>query len=271
MRSRFISAEEKQKAQAFLESKQEHMVFVLGAGRSGTQWLCDLLGSVKNAAFYHEPNFRDDVATMDQLRRDPVLAQEYWREFRSVEVYKRWREQPGALHYGEVNGTIRYHAPAIRALYPRAKCFLLARDGRAFVRSVMGFPEFYGARSYGAYALAPLRGDPLESGWSGLSRFEKICWGWRDTYEFLIATNPPHTWLLFERLLSDFDYFQARLTSAIDVPIAPGRWRSGTSKQSRNSTTAHAFPDWEQWSRGQQEAFVRICGETMTKLGYPAL
>lgn len=271
MRSRFISDDEKREAGAFLESRQEQMVFVLGAGRSGTQWLCELLRATAGPAIYHEPNFREDVATMDQLRRDPSLAQRYWREYRGVEVYRRWRAQPEARHYGEVNGTIRYQAPAIRALYPRAKNFLLARDGRGFVRSVMGFPEFYGTSKYPAYALEPLPGDPLLPLWPSLDRFEKVCWAWRDTYEFLIASNPPSQWLLLERLVSNYDYFQARLAGAIGVAVSRETWRGGAERKSDNSTAEHAFPAWDDWGRERQASFVRICGDTMTRLGYPAL
>lgn len=268
LRSRFIAAGERNEAVSFLERRQEQMVFVLGAGRSGTQWLCDLLRSAVSPAIYHEPNFREDVATMDTLRRDPSLAQRYWREYRAVEVYRRWRAQPHASHYGEVNGTIRYQAPAIRALYPRAQSFLLARDGRSFVRSVMGYPEFYGTSPYPAYALEPLPGDRLHDEWPALDRFERVCWAWKDTYEFLIASSPPRQWLLLERLVSDYDYFQSRLSAAIGVAISPDTWRGGSARRSRNCTAEYAFPAWEDWGRERQAAFGRICGDTMSRLGY---
>ncbi|OZA21861.1 MAG: hypothetical protein B7X93_13540 [Hydrogenophilales bacterium 17-61-9] len=119
-RSAFISSAEKQQAHAYLADRQADMIYLLGSGRSGTQLMSGLLDASEQAAIYHEPNFRDDVATMDQLRRDATLATMYWREFRSVEVFQRWRNRPTHRHYGEVNGTIRYQAPAINRLlkYP---------------------------------------------------------------------------------------------------------------------------------------------------------
>ena len=134
-------------ARAFLNENQDKMIFVMGTGRSGTQLLSDLLDSAGTAKVFHEPNFWEDVSTMDILRRNPELAVQYWKEFRSLEVYRRWMEKPVAQMYGEVNGTIRYQAPAIKQIFPNAKMLMVVRDGRGVVRSVMGWPQFYGPGS----------------------------------------------------------------------------------------------------------------------------
>lgn len=267
-RSKMIPAVVKREAHTFLQSHQENLLFVMGSGRSGTQLISDLLDTSDSAVVFHEPNFREDVATMDSLRRDPQRAMRYWQEFRSVEVYRRWMAAPNATMYGEVNGTIRYQAPAIRQLYPNAKMLLLARDGRGVVRSVMGWPQFYNPGSKGAYAMAPLADDPFYLEWPRMTRFEKMCWAWRDTNEFLMRFIPPSHWLALEQVTSDFDYFTERFSQNVGMDIPREVWQAKVSRKSRNATEEYGFPAWEEWSVGQKESFVRICGDTMTKLGY---
>ena len=268
LRSRFISKAFKSQARAFLNEHQDKMVFVMGSGRSGTQLLSDLLDSAGTATVFHEPNFREDVSTLDTLRRNPELAVQYWQEFRSMEVYRRWMEKPVAQIYGEVNGTIRYQAPAIKQVFPKAKMLLVVRDGRGFVRSVMGWPQFYGPESTGAYALTPLPDDPYLDEWSHMSRFEKICWSLNDTNIFLMRHIEKNRWLQLERLTSDYDYFTEFFAHYVDIEIPYDFWHARVNVKSKNATQDYKFPAWQDWSEEQKKVFVRICGETMSKLGY---
>ncbi len=268
LRSLFTSGSIKRQAHEYLSAHQGNLFFVLGSGRSGTQLIADLMNASGHAVVFHEPNFRSDVATMDEFRRNPQGAVNYWREFRSVEVFKRWKSAGGAALYGEVNGTIRYHAPAIKELFPAAQLFLICRDGRGVVRSIMGWPQFYGPGSQGAYALAPLDGDPYREKWSGMSRFEKVCWSWRETNEFVMQNIESSRWLQIEKLADDFDYFSERFARRLGIDYPRELWREHTSRKSRNASQEYGFPAWENWSREQRDAFARICGDTMTKLGY---
>ncbi len=268
LRSIMIPKSLKREAMEYLKENQHRLLFVMGSGRSGTQLISDLLDASGKAIVFHEPNFHEDVGTMDILRRDPVQALRYWQEFRSVELYRRWKNAPVVMMYGEVNGTIRYQVQAIRQLFPEARMVLMTRDGRGVVRSVIGWPQFYGPRSKGAFALEPLPGDPFEVEWPEMSRFEKICWGWQDTYELLMRHIPPTHWLTLEQSTSDFDYFDRQFTQNVGLSISRELWKQHTTSKSRNSTKVYGFPSWEEWTAKQQEAFIRICGPTMNKLGY---
>lgn len=244
------------------------MIFITGSGRSGTQLLSDLLNSTGSAKVFHEPNFWEDVGTMDSLRKDAELSVRYWEDFRSLEVYRRWTEKPKTHFYCEVNGTIRYQVPAIKKIYPNSKMLMVARDGRGVVRSVMGWSQFYGPGSKGEHALSPLPNDRYFAEWSQMSRFEKICWSWNDTHEFLMRQIPDDHRLQLERLTSDFDYFTERFSKYIGIEIPYDGWVAIVSKKSRNATKEYAFPEWEGWSEEQKKGFIRICGQTMSKLGY---
>ncbi len=268
LRSRFIPRSVVSEAEAYLRRRQEEMIFVLGSGRSGTQLISELLDQSGEAKVFHEPNFLEDVGTMDALRRDESLAERYWREFRNVAVYHRWLAAPEGACYGEVNGTIRYQAPVIRRLYPGAGMFLMVRDGRGVVRSVMGWSRFYGKGARGAYALEPLPDDPFHDEWPHMSRFERLCWSWRDTNEFLMQWIPESHRLRLEDITSDYDYFVSHFSRHVGIRIPYEKWRERVGRRSRNATQSYQFPAWPEWSEEQRRSFVRICGPTMTKLGY---
>ena len=267
-RSCLIPQSLKDESMNYLKSNQHRLLFVMGSGRSGTQLIANLLDASGKSVVFHEPNFMEDVGTMDMLRRDPVQAVRYWQEFRCVELYRRWKSAPEGMMYGEVNGTIRYQVQAIKQLFPEAKMVLMTRDGRGVVRSVMGWRQFYGPRSKGAFALAPLPGDPFELEWPNMNRFERICWGWQDTYELLMRHIPSTHWLTLEQSTSDFDYFDRQFTQNVSLSISHELWHQHTTQKSRNATKEYSFPAWDQWTDAQKLAFNRICGPTMRKLGY---
>lgn len=266
LRALFPTGGSEAERELFDPETQRRMFFVLGSGRSGTQLLSSLFERAGVAA-YHEPNFHEDVVTMDAFRRNTEKCKDYWKRFRAREVARRWQES-GAEYYCEVNGTIRYHAPAIRALFPHSPLFLFARDGRGVVRSIMGWKHFYGPSSRGAYALSPLPGDPFHDRWKHMSRFEKVCWLWRESNEFVMAHVPAERWLRLESIVRDYDQFRERCLDAIGLDVPETVWEEVVSRKSRNASKTYAFPAWEEWPREQKRAFVEICGETMEKLGY---
>jgi hypothetical protein len=268
LRSRLIPKSLKDEANAYLRERQSDMLFVMGSGRSGTQLISKLLDDTGRASVFHEPNYNEDVGTMDILRRDHEQAVLYWQEFRSAEVFRRWNSVPAGTMYGEVNGTIRYQVRAIKQLFPDAPIMLIARDGRGFVRSVMGWPQFYAPHSNGAFALAPLPGDKYEHEWSGMNRFSRICWSWQDTYELLMRYIPPTHWLTLEQATSDYGFFDRQFARNVGLPITQASWQRHVSRKSPNATRKYGFPAWEQWTEAQKQAFIRICGPTMRKLGY---
>lgn len=268
LRARLILPSARDQARIFLSEHQDKMIFITGTGRSGTQLLSDLLAATGSARVFHEPNFLEDVGTMDAIRRDPELAVRYWKEFRSQEVYRRWMEAPHLPYYSEVNGTIRYQIPAIKTIYPDSKLLMVGRDGRGVIRSVMGWPQFYGPGSKGAYALSPLPRDPYLEEWPRMSRFEKVCWSWNDTHEFLMRQIPENHRLQLEQLTRDYEYFAESFSQYIGIEIPYEVWNGVVSIRSRNATREYGFPEWKDWTDEQKKAFVRICGETMSKLGY---
>ena len=176
LRSFFLTNKYKNKANDFIRRNQENSVFILGTGRSGTQLVSNLLRATGKVQVFHEPNFYEDVSVMPKHRKNQELTKIYWQQFRKYQIYERWRYSQDGTMYSEVNGTIRYQIPGIINELPDAKLLLLVRDGRGFVRSLMGWKQFYSSDSKDAYALSPLPGDPYYECWHDMSRFERICW-----------------------------------------------------------------------------------------------
>lgn len=268
VRGLIISPSYRANADDFLSRKQRDMIFILGTGRSGTQLIADLLRKAGQARVYHEPNFLEDVSTMESLRKDKARAERYWKRFRKYEVYNRWMEAPEIKVYTEVNGTIRYQVPGILSEFPFSQLYLLARDGRGVVRSVMGWSQFYGQHSKGAYALRPLPGDPYLKNWDKMSRFEKICWGWTESNEFLLNYISLDRVLLLENLVNDYNFIKIKLLNKIGLDLCEDDWREVTNKPSRNASLNYSFPHWTYWEKWQKETFREICGPTMERLGY---
>lgn len=267
LRSLLISNKERAKASGFLDKRQGDIAFILGTGRSGTQLITEALLSTGQAAVFHEPNFVEDVGSMEGFYLDQYKAIRYWNTFRKYEIYKRWSENPATKIYGEVNGTIRYQIPGILSALPESKIFLVARDGRGVVRSVMGWKQFYGEKSKGAYALKPHKSDPYYVKWERMTRFEKICWSWMDSNEYLLKFVPENRIYKLEDLVKDYEEM-SRLLSDIGISIGLNSWERIVTKPSRNSSKEYSFPVWGEWSKKEQSTFVEICGKTMAKLGY---
>ena len=263
-----ISQNTVQRAKEFLDQRQSNMFFILGTGRSGTQLFTNLFSRSDQCLAFHEPNFLEDVGTMEEFRQNSEECNQYWVRYRQYEIYKRWSAAPEALFYGEINGTIRYHAEAIIKTLPEAKLFLVTRDGRGVVRSVMGWTQFYGPESKGAYALEPLPNDPFKDQWDRMTRFEKICWSWQEANEFIMDSVQEDRWMKLERVSSDFEYFSEKLARPIGLSISQDAWHEVVSKKSDNASKHYDFPAWDDWTPEQQEIFKQICGNTMSRLGY---
>jgi len=268
LRSLLIPLKKRLQVESFFQDELNKVFFILGTGRSGTQLLTSLLNKEGQSVVFHEPNFCEDVATMERCRERPEEAVSYWKDFRQFEVYKHWHSRPDARIYGEVNGTIRYHAKAITSVFPEAKLFLLSRDGRGFVRSVMGWPQFYSPESKGAYALSPLSSDPYYDEWESMSRFEKVCWGWMEANESIMQSVPESAWVQLEKVSTDYEYFSEEIARSIGLDTSYQDWYSLVSKPSQNASKSYDFPEWQDWTPEQQSSFRRICGHTMERLGY---
>ena len=236
--------------------------FILGMGRSGTNFLASMLGKCPDALVFHEP-LAEDFNAFVEAHKSYDNALQYLTNFR-LERMHALAQNHNIHHYGEVNSALRYHAKAIKVAMPRARLLHLVRDGREVVRSVME-RRHYTPETTGHHDLRPLPSDPLYERWDTLSRFEKVCWLWTDANRRLAEEVP--RWVSFESLIGDYDYFKENLLDPLGLELSEALW-SEMVRAPTNVTREFSFPPWQQWDTTQRAAFDAICGEQMAHFGY---
>lgn len=243
--------------------EQQQLFFGFGVIRSGTTFLAHFLNqAVPDSVITHEA-IPDDYWAYPQALDSDTEAKAYIDSFRKSEIFFR-AHAFGRSIYGEINPFLRRHCAALQQTFPHARFFHLVRDGRDVVRSIMCRATF-DAKDPLNGLIRPRPEDPYASQWDAMSRFEKVCWWWQMDNRYL-REQIGHT-VQFEQLRSDYVYFDTQLMQHLGLSIDEQTWSSYVSTP-RNKSPRYTFPAWSEWTKEQQEIFVRICGEEMKANGY---
>ena len=258
MRSRISSKDE-----YLSDWKQETQIFfMLGTGRSGTQFLSTLLDKIPETHVAHEPVLTDFAAYIRAFHSESE-AYKYVADFRQKEIYSRVRNMR-ISSYGEVNGALRRHVEPLKEAFPHATLIHLVRDGRDVVRSVMSRSLFHQPHPM-TRLLVPKKGDPWRKDWQRMDHFERVCWLWQIDNRF-VRERTART-VQFEQLIADYGYFKERILEPLQLSLSEASWRQAVARP-KNATKAYAMPHWSQWDASRREAFKRICGDEMKLCGY---
>jgi hypothetical protein len=271
------------------------MFLIAGAARSGTTSLASILDRASNATVKIEPVPNLNVETRLAMEgRLPDLAA-------AVSSYLQGKADAGDRIYGEKQITL---APFIEEIARQSDCqfVYIHRDGRDVVRSMidwhdMMFGSIYrecretgslgqGARQRAAALLVhndssdfsrirPLPGDPFHAEWAQMSRAEMSAYYWSRTNDLYAdafdAIDPDR--------VTRIDYTNAGAEGVLAAAAMAGL--KGLDRETVeemlkariNSAVGRAgggtrSPHWTSWSSGEREAFERIAGGTMRRLGY---
>lgn len=235
--------------------QEKEVFFILGMGRSGTRLLCNLLDQDENSLIFHEPVKKDFEEIVE--RNDGYI------EERKERLYHRIKDEDFDI-YGEVNSNLRYHAQPLSDYFSNATLIQNVRDGRDVVRSVMSRGHYTGD-GIGHHSLRPEEEDPLYSRWGELTRFEKVCWLWRDAVE-KAGKVCEHT-VYYEKWTRDYHYFKDNILQATGTSIPEDLWADAMNTPD-NETSEYAIPHWKEWGPERVRAFKKICGEQMRVYGY---
>lgn len=236
--------------------------FILSIGRSGTNFLSNLLNLVPKAYVEHEP-VRNDFKSYQKAFYSEKRAYLYLKYFRKKEIYLRARDKNVSI-YGEVNSALRRHSKSLKELIPNAKIIHLVRDGRDVVRSGLSRKTMTKEDNI-TRNIRPLKCDPWFHDWENMTRFEKICWYW-DIENRYLKKNVEKV-IKFEELISNFDYFEEELLKNLNLKLSKEIWETEIMIP-KNISSEYKIPHWTKWDQKKRETFVQICGETMKKLGY---
>lgn len=125
--------------------------------------------------------------------------------------------------------------------------------------------QHYRGTGQGHHEITPNENDPIFPEWKHLSRFEKVCWLWLDGNRQL--RQDIKKVVTFEKLISDFDYFEKQIIDPVGINISESLWRKNTQKP-QNVTENFTLPKWPEWDKDLTTSFNRICGEEMEIYGY---
>ncbi|MFX1500555.1 MAG: sulfotransferase [Promethearchaeota archaeon] len=249
----------KKKVKEYIEKKR--FFFILSVGRSGSKFLSVLLNKAPEVYVAHEPVI-SDFRALNEAYYDSDEAYKYINHFRMKEIYNRTRNIKFTT-YGEVNGVLRRHDKALKKLFSNVILIHLIRDGRDVVRSLIPRTIFTDTeRNPGRTRIFK---NELGAKWAHIGRFEKLCWYWKIENEYL-NENIEKT-IMFEKLLSDYEYFKTEILDLLDLKISKKIWLESINKP-QNITKKHTFDHWTKWNEDYKIKFEQICGELMRKNGY---
>jgi len=243
--------------------KKTNIFFGFAIIRSGTTFLANFLNaSAKDSIVMHEAILSDYWAYPKAFDSDEK-AYDYLSKFRRDEIYYRVGGK-GIKTYGEINPFLRRHAKVIKQVFPEAKLFHLARDGRDVVRSIMSRATLDKKDPWYKH-IYPKPGTKFYEEWDKMNRFQKVCWLWQEDNRYLRETIG-YT-INFENLISDYSYFKEKLLDYVGLEVSYEDWRSFVNRP-KNQTAEFKLSHWSQWSEQEKDDFRRICGDEMSANGY---
>jgi hypothetical protein len=108
-----------------------------------------------------------------------------------------------------------------------------------------------------------------------MSRFERLCWAWAKLNGYALATigrNPDASLFRFEDIFESEERYQnlaclvAFASEVLDTRLTSEGLEGWLD--TRINVGPNASSAWEDWSLEHKQAFDRICGALMEKLGY---
>jgi hypothetical protein len=255
------------------------MFFIMALGRSGTNFLASLLARDPRGRVHHEPYPLDPRLIVLRYAGgfDAVLGELLEERFSSL-----LPEEGKAAFYGEINSYLRYEVDWLRSRFDPALIHLV-RDGRDFVRSAYIRGVYTPLEPDGP--IVPKDSDPYAGEWPRMSRFQKLCWYWMHTNEFLASKIGALVRL--EDLLRDYRLFEKSILQPTGLSISEDLWRREVERP-RNTSRAfrlrsrlvalfrgrkripdlRPLPRWQEWDAEMNGQFWKICGQTMRRFGY---
>jgi len=237
------------------------LFFIVGMGRSGTDFLSHLLNKVPFCVVYHET--RSDRKALIDAYWSPDKSIKYLSGSRKRLLAARILENEVQI-YGEVNSYLRYHVDTLQDIWDPVILHLV-RDGKMVVRSIMNRKSFTSDDKKHTGNLYPLPNDPYIEGWDKMDRFARVCWYWASTNRYLLDRHLPVVRL--EDIITSYELFSNQILLPLGLNLPFEFWAQQVTKPT-NVGQDNNFPAWEDWTAKQRKVFMDICGPVMADLGY---
>ena len=242
--------------------KGKEFFFFVGMGRSGTAFIAYLLNKNSEITAYHEAI--GDKQALTDAYNDINKAANYICGYRKLLIATRLYLSPTSK-YCEANSYLRYHTDALTTYLPNTTIIHVVRDGRLVVRSMMNRGVFKSESKGHSNVISPKIGEKYYKKWKNMDRFQKTCWYWSYTNEFLLKKNL--SIVRFEDLINSYNMFLRKMPHKLTTGISYNKWKKETSKP-KNISKNYEFPNYYDWTEQHKRQFEEICGPTMKRLGY---
>jgi len=230
---------------------------VTGQGRSGTQWLAQILNKMTSSVtVFHEPCGQSDsrvyqgfyFGSSDPLKYFPSRVK------RMEDLSARHPEKG----FAEVTSYIRYCADEFRQ-YFSCPVAAIVRDGRYTVRSMLARKLYQKEGRPGIYP----QDNEVALEWDSMSPLAKTSWYWADTYRRLLDLQIP-TFRL-EDLCTDtarMILLSKHLGIEVDIP---------TYEKLKHLRIHQAIDPKEPlgWTSSNMAEFMRFAGDIQSLFNYP--
>lgn len=248
-------------------------VFFLSTGRAGTLFFTDLLRADPHLRVEHNPYpelivpSRVLYETLPADCTDPALLR------LAGEIFLTARQQvlaqcfAGQQVYIETNNRITFFAPALLALFPRARFVHLYRHPVALVRSGLARRWYSGRNDHDVGRIVPGPGSAAADAWADWSDIERIAWLWAETgswIERFLERVPAQQQLRIYFDKPDVATVKRVLTfcgAAVPADLA------ARVTVPRNAQPLDAVPAWAAWPAADQAALRRLAGPLAERLG----
>lgn len=264
-----------------------HPVFIIGAGRSGTTAMVELLKKASNGSIHTEQDPKLCIGSRMQYEKILPYPDEYI--FKSKNVFIE-NVVDNDLIYIDKNPNYVHFIKEMSSLW-KCKFVFLVRDGRDVVRSAINFHKKRGP-GYQRYEddfastvtqpeenfwdfsrLRPRRDDDAYSIWRSMSTFEKFTWAWVRFNEILLKEM--HSLEKEDYLLIHMNSLDSKRVSNIyDFCSLKGfsEDKITTILSARVNTTKLPpeieYPHWKYWSKDQYALFDSYAANMMKQLKF---
>lgn len=172
--------------------------------------------------------------------------------------------------------------PVIPKTFSSYRILGVLRDPRDWVRSWLNFEAHHGRRDLvkkiGRERINPkMTGEqPYASEWGSMDPLSRLCWTWKTVYTCVLdhaEIDPQMHLVKYENLFKDserqhawkeiLDFITGFDKKSYTYEFDPEflNYRIHASNQSK-------VPAWSEWSAGNRERLLSICGEVMIRAGY---
>jgi len=261
--------------------------FIIGAGRSGTTAMVEILNTATNSVVHTEQSPKLCIAA--RMRYEGILP--HPKEF----IYKSKNEKieealKAGKIYGDKNPNYLYFIQEMSEVWD-CKFLFVIRDGRDVVRSCIDFHDIRGS-GYARYEddeasfltqpednlwdfarIRPYRFSGIYKNWKEMDRFEKFSWSWSEYNRVLLDKSKQLDGNRYKTI--DIGSLKAReIESIFDFLGLKGFELEKVSHilNSKINTTdvepAKKFPHYKEWDKKLLPKFNKYAGKMMKKLGY---